>query len=245
MARQIKGQMTLDQYYMDNFSLKAKYQKEGFTNCYDAMPDHECVVMVIDRADKRWKCEVKKSLDNTGMVFDMNRFGCHGYEAIYWKEIEDPDKPPELAEFSDYVGKCEYCMWYGYGLYDPFSHKRRKGMEGLNCQWEKSKFYHCTNGDFWKPGEYAIPKLCSNCYWSNSFCYQKKPEYKENSREAFHDPVEEPNIYCTREDGSVNRREVFRDFWEDGFGPCRWDRQHEWDTCDAWRSDGWKLKRGE
>ena len=22
----------------------------------------------------------------------------------------------------------------------------------------------------------------------------------------------------------------------------KWDRQHEWDTCEAWRSDGWRLK---
>ena len=84
----ILGQMTLDQYYMDNFSLKAKYEKESFTNCYDAMPDHECVVMVIDRNGKRWKAEVKRSPFDGGMVFDMNRFGCHAYEAIYWKEIE-------------------------------------------------------------------------------------------------------------------------------------------------------------
>ena len=156
---------------------------------------------------------------------------------------QEQEKPtPELAEFSDYVGKCEYCMWYGYGLYEPIGHKRRKGTEGLNCQWEKGKFLSCKNKDFWKPGEYVIPKLCANCHWSNCFHYQKKPEYKEHSREAFRDPVEEPSIYCTHEGGSVNRREVFRDFWEHGFGPCRWDRQHEWDTCDAWRSDGWRLK---
>ena len=30
--------------------------------------------------------------------------------------------------------------------------------------------------------------------------------YKEYDAKAFSDPVEEPNIYCTRYDGSVNRQ---------------------------------------
>lgn len=243
--KQIAGQINLWDHYLENYSLGAKYRKEGFTNAYDAMPDHECVVLVIDRNDKRWKCEIKQSFGK--MVFDMNRFGAHGYEPVWWKEIEDPDKPaPELDDFKEYIGKCEYCMWYGYGLYDSLGGKRKKGTEGLNCQWETSRYKSikpsCINKSFWLPGDRAIPKLCSNCYWSNCFCYKQKPEYKENSRSAFKDPVEEPNIYCTREGGSVNRREVFREFWSHGFGACKWDRQHEWDTCEGWREDHWKLK---
>lgn len=134
-------------------------------------------------------------------------------------------------------------MWYCYGLRTQF--KTEEPTEGRHCQWEAKKTgsFRCTNRDMWKPGEYSIPGLCSNCAHSNCFCYQKKPEYTERDRRAFSDPVEEPNIYCTREGGSVNRREVFRKFWEDKFGACKWDRQHEWDNCDAWRSDGWKLER--
>ena len=87
--------------------------------------------------------------------------------------VEVEEKPtPELAEFSDYVGKCEYCMWHGYGLYSTFTGERKKGTEQYNCQWEMSRHGlepWCKNRDFWKPGEHAIPKLCANCYWSNSF----------------------------------------------------------------------------
>ena len=61
--------------------------------------------------------------------------------------------------------------------------------------------------------------------------------YKEYDAKAFSDPVEEPNIYCTRDDGSVNRQQPFREFYSQHFGACLWDRQHEWDTCDAWEKD--------
>ena len=150
--------------------------------------------------------------------------------------------PKKMENFADYIGQCKYCMWYGYGMYDPISHKRRLGTEGRACQWEGYGFMGCKDRSKWKPGEYAIPRLCSNCTWANQFCYQSKPEYKEDSLKAFHDPVEEPNIYCTHEDGSVNRQSPYKSFWTKGFGCNTWDRQHEWDTCDAWASDGWKLE---
>lgn len=159
---------------------------------------------------------------------------------------EKREKPtPELEEFSDYVGKCEYCMWYGYGLYSTFTGERKKGTEQYNCQWEMKNGTlepWCTEKSFWKPSCKKIPRLCGNCDHSNSFHYQCKPQYKEHSFEAIHDPVEEPNIYCTREDGSVNRRYVFQKFWANNFGARKWDRQHEWDTCDAWRSDRETLR---
>ena len=145
--------------------------------------------------------------------------------------------------FADYVGQCKYCMWYGYGLYEPYGHKRKKGTEGQNCQWEVGKKgipTRCKNHDFWKPSIYAIPKLCGNCRHSNCFHYQKKEQYKEFDAKAFSDPVEEPNIYCTREDGSVNRQQPFLAFYSQHFGACLWDRQHEWDTCEAWERD-WEI----
>ena len=84
-----------------------------------------------------------------------------------------PDKP---QTFADYVGQCKYCMWYGYGLYEPYGHKRKPGTEGQMCQWEVSRKgipTRCKNHDFWKPSIYAIPKLCGNCRHSNCFHYQK------------------------------------------------------------------------
>ena len=156
-----------------------------------------------------------------------------------------PELEPQPQTFEEYIGICKFCMWYGYGLYEPYGHKRRPGTEGQMCQWTEGKNPYCVNKSFWKPGEYAIPRLCSNCTWANQSCYQSKPEYKEDSLKAFHDPVEEPNIYCTHEDGSVNRRSPYKDFWENHFGCNTWDRQHEWDTCDAWASDGWKLEHSQ
>ena len=158
------------------------------------------------------------------------------------------DLAPELEEkpktFEDYIGKCKYCMWYGYGLYTSLGHKRIPGSEAYNCEWEmqKTAFMKCINHSRWKPGIYTIPKLCGNCIHCNCFHYQTKPEYKgkEGSAKAFADPVEEPNIYCTREDGSVNRQYPYKAFYEEHFGACLWDRQHEWDTCEAWERD-WEI----
>ena len=154
-------------------------------------------------------------------------------------EAEAPKEEPqgEPQTFEDYIGRCEYCMWYGYGLYD-WRGNRRKGTEGLNCQWEtKGKGFACLGKSKWKPSTYTIPHLCGNCRHSNCFHYQKKPEYKDNDPRAFSDPVEEPNIYCTRDEGSVNRQQPFKDCYEKNFGACRWDRNHEWDTCEAWELD--------
>ena len=154
------------------------------------------------------------------------------------------DIAPELEEkpktFEDYIGKCKYCMWYGCGLYREPGHKRISGTENLMCQWTEGKNPYCVNKSFWKPSTYTIPKLCGNCRHSNCFHYQRKEQYKENDIRGFHDPVEEPNIYCTREDGSVNRQKPFLAFYNQGFGACHWDQQHEWDTCDAWERD-WEI----
>lgn len=144
----------------------------------------------------------------------------------------------EPQSFEDYIGKCRFCMWNGYGLYDQFGN-RKKDAGSYNCQWEQTRhgITQCIDKSFWKPDIRTIPKLCGNCRHSNCFHYQIKPEYKENSAKAFSDPVEEPNIYCTRDDGSVNRTAPFERFTSKNFGACKWDRQHEWDSCEAWEQD--------
>lgn len=149
----------------------------------------------------------------------------------------------EPQSFEDYIGKCRFCMWYGYGLYDPYG-KRRKDTGSYNCQWEQTRhgITQCVDKSFWKPDIRTIPKLCGNCRHSNCFHYQIKPEYKENSAKAFSDPVEEPNIYCTRDDGSVNRSVPYAAYTSKSFGACKWDRQHEWDSCEAWEKDTSVLK---
>ena len=38
-----------------------------------------------------------------------------------------PELEPKPQTFVEYVGQCKYCMWYGYGLYEPYGHKRKKG----------------------------------------------------------------------------------------------------------------------
>ena len=131
--------------------------------------------------------------------------------------------------FKRFRGNCHCCYW---------------GSSEDTCQWRKSKFMGCENKSKWAPSPTNIPRLCGNCKYSNQFEYQLKPEYEEDarrhngySRKGADDPLEEPNIYCDRDDGSVNRRSPYRDLWQEGFGIGHWDRQHEWDTCDAWELD--------
>ena len=180
--------------------------------------------------------------------FDDGKIGTITKIEPYYTEIatEDGEQlvgtpttigPVKMETWQDYMHRCKYCMWYGSGLYSPYGHKRLEGTEGYNCQWEMKRRGlkpQCKNRDFWKPSTYKIPKLCGNCKHSNCFHYQKKEQYKEYDAKAFSDPVEEPNIYCTRDEGSVNRQQPFREFYSQHFGACLWDRQHEWDTCDAW-----------
>lgn len=134
-----------------------------------------------------------------------------------------------IDPFKCFRGDCHYCYW---------------GSNEETCQWTKSKYLGCVNKDKWAPSPTNIPKLCGNCAYSNQFEYMLKPEYEEDarkhngySRRGADDPVEEPNIYCDRTDGSINRKSPYRDLWEEGFGIGHWHRQHEWDTCDGWKLD--------
>lgn len=62
--------------------------------------------------------------------------------------------------------------------------------------------------------------------------FEYKSEYE--GVKGFHNPIEEPNIYCTHEEGSLNRRTAYKDREQKGFGCNTYDRQHEFDTCDRW-----------
>ena len=70
---------------LTGFSIGEQYQHKGFTNAWDAMPDHECVVEVIDHNGNRFKSEVKASFGS--MVFDTNRYGSQGYDICWWREL--------------------------------------------------------------------------------------------------------------------------------------------------------------
>lgn len=151
-----------------------------------------------------------------------------------YEQIELYDYCKQLRDFGYYEHKCQYCYW---------------GSDEKTCKWsdkaDRPTYYHeCHDRSRWAPSCTDIPRLCGNCKYSNQFEYKIKPEYEEEvkkhngyTRKAADDPVEEPNIYCTRNGGSINRKRPFMIFTEPGFGIGLWHRQHEWDTCDGWELD--------
>ena len=155
-------------------------------------------------------------------------------------EEKDPLKDREPPKcFKDYIGRCEYCMWGESEETCDYSEKNPKAYY--------TGEFACKNKEKWKPSSWRIPRLCSNCEHSNPFVYQIKPEYAPKNgrynKMAAEDPVEEPNIYCTKWMGSVNRSKPFQEFENPGFGVGRYHQQHEWDTCDAWEPDEQMRKR--
>lgn len=155
------------------------------------------------------------------------------YNAPHTPQLpREPQKVPET--FADYVGRCEYCMW---------------GKDEASCHWSvnctdkhhKSIIQECDeNHSFWKPDSWKIPKLCGNCRHSNNFvCKCEKEEVDQYGvvRRDLDKPIEEPNIYCTRHDGSINRSRPYEVYCTPGFGVGHWHRQREWDTCDGWELD--------
>ena len=136
-----------------------------------------------------------------------------GFEVIQLSIFDIVKEKPQC--FEDYIGRCDFCHW---------------GDDKYTCQWSeenpsRNKYGGCRNGSRWMPGELKIPKLCGNCKCANDFHYQGDDIYH---------PIEEPDIYCTRKEGSINRQQPFKRFYSDGFGVGTWHRQHEWDTCEGW-----------
>ena len=148
---------------------------------------------------------------------------------------------PETAGPIEYgTRSCEACAWRSkeYGCKWAEYH-RRPGREA-----PVFKYPNCDGYGHFMPCQYKVPAMCASCRWGNCFHYETKPEYLEYQKRtgrphklSFRDPVEEPNIYCTHPEGSLNRRTAYKDIEWQGFGACHWDRQHEWDTCDRWEPD--------
>lgn len=129
---------------------------------------------------------------------------------------------------------CHVCFWHNYDKRDEGCHWMSKlwrspdnPMEKFpNCRFmPRPKFFH----------------MCANCEYGNPFVHKHKPEYEERIKQSWcnycpesnKDPLEEPNIYCTHPEGSLNRRTAYKDReYPTGIG--HWDCQHEWDTCDRW-----------
>ena len=154
----------------------------------------------------------------------------------------------ETAEESEEIvygtRSCAACIWI---------------TKDKTCKWAETehwrnrnkpmpvyKYPHCDGFGSFEPSNYKVPQMCANCKWSSQFHYEKKPEYIEyeartgkRHRDEFRDPLEEPNIYCTHPEGSLNRRTAYKDVEWPEFGVGHWDRQHEWDTCDRW-----EIERG-
>lgn len=158
---------------------------------------------------------------------------------MYQKTLEKPTKPVEYGDRG-----CRVCGWWNH-------HSKVPGCYWNDPYWLKDKFHErqiYPDCKFMPDDRMGLP-MCANCEYANSFVHQHKPEYKakiENSwsnycPESNDDPLEEPNIYCTHPEGSLNRRTAYKDLEEAGFGVGHWHRQHEWDTCDRWeKKRPWK-----
>lgn len=135
-------------------------------------------------------------------------------------------RPPEYGERG-----CHVCEWWN----------NRSDIPG--CYWndeywlkggcERQVYPNCK----FMPDSAKIEKMCANCEHCNQFVFQDKPEHKDNHRKSMYDPVDEPNIYCTHREGSLNRHTAYKEFEKHKFGVGLYHRQHEWDTCDRWEPE--------
>lgn len=82
----MNGQMNMIDFMADKtgFNCGEVYRSEGYTNVYDAMPDHECKVEVIDHEGNRFQVECHKGLGNY-MVFEVGHKD-KGYDICWWRE---------------------------------------------------------------------------------------------------------------------------------------------------------------
>ena len=124
---------------------------------------------------------------------------------------------------------CKVCHWHNKTV-GPYG-KKQDGCYWNEKYWTEiiGVLAYPTCGNF-EPDAAKVPGMCANCKYSNQFHFTHKNEYTN-------DPVEEPNIYCTHPDGSLNRRTAYKDREQEGFGVGHWHRQHEWDTCDRWQEE--------
>ena len=79
----IPGQMSLYGYWLDNFSYGAQMKREGYTNVYEAMPDEEGPVQVVDHAGNRYKMRAVMSFGS--MAFSGND---RGYNICWWRKAK-------------------------------------------------------------------------------------------------------------------------------------------------------------
>ena len=132
---------------------------------------------------------------------------------------------------------CGVCGWNRDGRCQWAIFKDKPGKPIINYSYPECGGY-CS----FMPSEYMVPRMCANCEYGNQFHYETKPEYEKSlerhngyTLEAANDPLEEPDIYCTHKEGSLNRRTEYKECEQAGFGIGHWHRQHEWDTCDRWK----------
>lgn len=85
----MKGQITLDDYWFENFSYGAKCRKEGYTNTWDKMPDHDCEVAVIDHEGHKFNTRAYFN-EFGNMVYDATKG--KGYDICWWKEMKNVSK---------------------------------------------------------------------------------------------------------------------------------------------------------
>lgn len=117
---------------------------------------------------------------------------------------------PVQGDYDSYRQHCDYCVY-----------QRKEKIRNIEypCYW-KAEYNECK----WKPNCYKIYGTCASCRYSNPF------RYKGNQDK----PEEEPNIYCTHKEGSLNRRNCYLDKWyKSGIGS--WHGQHEMDVCDRYK----------
>lgn len=127
---------------------------------------------------------------------------------------------------------CQACEWWD-------NRSDIKGCYWNDEYWQKNSFMgrqEYPNCKF-MPDSYKVLRMCGNCEYCNTFEYQEKPEHKNDHLKAMYDPLEEPNIYCTHPEGSLNRHTAYKDLEQANFGVGHYHRQHEWDTCDRWEAE--------
>ena len=142
---------------------------------------------------------------------------------------ERPAPEPMPSCFAEYVGRCDYCAWKGYGL-------RREDGPDVVCEWSRPNIamFRCENKNRWLPNTEKIPKLCGNCAHANLF----------HDEDAQGNELDWPEIFCTRDEGPVNRIRPYQEQSKKRAKSA--DAGHdnlEFASCEAGRSDGWHLRK--